>query len=225
MTSASFDWQAFGDPVLRSLHVSVIASLCVFMISILAAWWMAKVRFRGKMFVETVFMLPLVLPPTVIGFLLLIAFGRTSPLGAWIEQFFGQPLVFSWWAAVFAAMAVAFPLMYKTIAVGFASIEQPLEDAARAYGASTWQVFRYVLLPMSWRSLTAGYVLGFARCIGEFGATVMFAGNIPGKTQTLSTAIFVAADSGNMTLAWLWTLSIILISFAILTFVQKRLFL
>lgn len=119
-------------------------------------------------------------------------------------------------------MVVAFPLVYRTVKAGFEGVEKDLEDAARAQGASELQVLRYVTLPLASRSLAAGYVLGFARGLGEFGATIMVAGNIPGRTQTVPTAIYVAVDGGNMTLAWMWVGSIIVISMLMLMFVNRR---
>lgn len=125
-------------------------------------------------------------------------------------------------AAVIAAVVVAFPLVYRTVKAGFEDVEKDLEDAARAQGASELQVLRYVTLPLASRSLAAGYVLGFARGLGEFGATIMVAGNIPGRTQTVPTAIYVAVDGGDMTLAWMWVCSIIVISAVMLMFVNRR---
>jgi molybdate transport system permease protein len=142
--------------------------------------------------------------------------GRRSWLGKWIEWLFDAPIVFSWWAAVVAAVVVAFPLVYQTMKTGFLSIDRDLEDAGRSIGANEWQVLRYITLPLAFRSLVTAYILGFARSLGEFGATLMIAGNIPGKTQTLPTAIYVAVDSGNMGIAWAWTGAIIAISFVLL---------
>ncbi|MNJ62596.1 Molybdenum transport system permease protein ModB [compost metagenome] len=167
-------------------------------------------------------MLPLVLPPTVVGFLLLVLLGRRSGAGRVIEWLFSSPIVFSWWAAVIASIVVSFPLVYQTMKSGFASIERELEDAGRSSGASEWQVFRYITLPLSSQSLITAYILGFARGLGEFGATIMFAGNIPGKTQTLPTAIYVAVDTGNTELAWIWTITIIMISFIMLLITQRK---
>lgn len=161
-------------------------------------------------------MLPLVLPPTVVGFLLLVMLGRRSWIGEWIEWLFSAPIVFSWWAAVVASIVVSFPLVYQTVKLGFASVDRNLEDAARSIGANEWQVFRYVTLPLAFPSIVSAYILGFARGLGEFGATLMIAGNIPGRTQTIPTAIYVAVDSGNTTMAWAWTCAIIVISFILL---------
>lgn len=210
------EWTAFWTPIRLSLQVALLASVLTLALGIAAAWWMSRARFRGRIIVETVFLLPLVLPPTVIGFLLLVALGRNSWIGRASEWLLSAPIVFSWWAAVIAAVVVAFPLVYQTMKTGFLSVDRHLEDAARSMGAGGWQVFRHISLPLAWRSLLTAYILGFARALGEFGATLMIAGNIPGKTQTLPTAIYVAVDSGNYSMAWAWTVAIIIISFGLL---------
>ncbi|MED4604143.1 molybdate ABC transporter permease subunit [Paenibacillus validus] len=207
---------AFLEPVALSLKVSLIASAVVFVAAAWVAWRMSLAKFRGRTIVETFIMLPLVLPPTVVGFVLLVVFGRQSPVGRLFENVFGQSIVFSWGAAVIAAVVVAFPLVYQTLKVGFQSADADLQDAARSMGASERQVLRFITLPLAWRSLVSGYVLGFARGLGEFGATLMLAGNIPGRTQTVPTAIYFAVDAGNLGLAWLWCFAMIAISFAML---------
>jgi molybdate ABC transporter, permease protein len=166
-------------------------------------------------------MLPLVLPPTVVGFLLLVLLGRKSWVGQGIERLFHAPVIFTWWAAVIASVVVSFPLVYQTMKVAFLSVDKRLEEAGRSIGANERQVFWHITLPLASRSLISAYILGFARGLGEFGATLMIAGNIPGKTQTIPTAIYVAVDSGNTTMAWAWTVSIIVISF-ILLLISRR---
>lgn len=213
----------FFSPIVISLKVVALSSTVVFLLGIAAAWRMTRKRVAGRLFVDTLFMLPLVLPPTVVGFLTLVAIGRKSPFGRFFESFFGEPLVFSWWAALLAAVIMAFPLVYQTLKAGFSSVDRDLEDAARSYGSSEWQVFRHITLPLAGRSVAAAYLLGFARGLGEFGATLMVAGNIPGKTQTVPTAIYLAVDSGRMALAWSWTAAMILFSFAILAVVHRKL--
>ncbi|WP_151733142.1 molybdate ABC transporter permease subunit [Paenibacillus tengchongensis] len=216
------NWQDFFAPVWLSLKITVITSIIVFILATLAAKAMAGRKFPGHSLVETVLLLPLVLPPTVVGFVLLVVLGRRSWIGKLYEQFTEQPILFTWGAAVIAAVVVAFPLVYRTVKAGFEGVEKELEDSARAQGANEWQVLRYVTLPLAARSLAAGYVLGFARGLGEFGATIMVAGNIPGRTQTVPTAIYVAVDGGDMTLAWLWVVAIIAISAVMLMFVNRR---
>lgn len=220
--SRGVDWSEFVKPVILSVQVAAAASVIVFMMAVISAWLMTRASFRGKTLVEAVFMLPLVLPPTVVGFVLLVLLGRKSWVGKIFEWLFHQPLVFTWYAAVIASCVVAFPLVYQTAKTGFLSVDKDLEDAARSYGANEWQVLRWITIPLATRSLLSGYMLGFARGLGEFGATLMFAGNIPGRTQTVPTAIYLAVDSGNMTLAWMWCISIILISFFMLMLVNRN---
>ena len=219
---ASIDWSDFWLPVKLSLFVALISSVVVLLLGVAAAWWLSRRTFKGKILIETLFMLPLVLPPTVVGFLLLVLLGRRSWVGEWIEWLFSAPIVFSQWAAVIAAVVVSFPLVYQTMKVGFLSVDRSIEEAARSDGASEWHVFRSITLPLAFRSLISAYILGFARGLGEFGATLMIAGNIPGKTQTIPTAIYVAVDSGNTTMAWAWTGSIIVISFLLLLVSRKQ---
>jgi len=208
-------------PIRLSLQVALLSGALALLLGTAIARLMARRAFRGKALLETAFLLPLVLPPTVVGFLLLVLLGRRSWLGRLIEWLFGAPIVFSWWAAVVAATVVAFPLAYQTLKAGFASVDRSLEEAARSMGASEWQVLRYISLPLSLRSIVSAFVLAFARCLGEFGATLMIAGNIPGRTQTVPTAIYVAVDSGDWTLAWAWTGSIVLLSFLLLAATRR----
>ncbi|WP_313997247.1 molybdate ABC transporter permease subunit [uncultured Paenibacillus sp.] len=215
------DWSAFLPPLFVTIKVSLLAGVFVFVLALLTAHRMARSRIRGRSIVDTILLLPLVLPPTVVGFLLLVLFGRQGWLGRTFEWLFDRTIVFTWGAAVIAAVVVAFPLAYRTMRTGFEGVEKELEDAARAQGASELQVFRYITLPLAGRSLTAGFLLGYARGLGEFGATLMIAGNIPGRTQTLPTAIYTAVDAGRMPLAWAWTGAIVLLSFAML-FVAER---
>ncbi len=206
----------FWSPIKLSLEIASVSVVFVFLFGIFAARFMARRRFIGKTAVETLLTLPLVLPPTVVGFLLIVVFGINSPIGKLIEQVFGSPLIFSWWAAVIAASVVAFPLMYQSAKTGFLSIDPGAEEAARVDGANEWKVFLYVTLPLSAKTLITGLILSFARALGEFGATLMFAGNLPGKTQTAPTAIYVALESGNMESAWLWVIAMVGISFLML---------
>ncbi|MGF9712316.1 molybdate ABC transporter permease subunit [Paenibacillus sp. JMULE4] len=217
----SWSWNEYWSPIGLSLQVAMLSSIVVAVLGVGAAWWMSRRSFKGKTLLETAFMLPLVLPPTVVGFLLLVMLGRKSWIGRFFEWLFDAPVVFSWWAAVVASIVVAFPLVYQTMKTGYASVDRDLEDAGRSIGASEWQVFRYITLPLTFRSLVTAYILGFARGLGEFGATLMIAGNIPGKTQTIPTAIYVAVDAGNTAMAWAWTGAIILISFIMLLFTGR----
>lgn len=206
----------FWSPVRLSIEIATISGVGVLLLGLLFGKMMANTKFKGKTLVETVLLLPLVLPPSVIGFLLIVIFGRNSPIGQVIEEFFNQPVMFTWWAAVIASSVVAFPLMYQSAKTGFESIDEEIENAARVDGANEFRLFMFISIPLALKAIISGAILSFARAFGEFGATLMFAGNIPGKTQTIPTAIYVALDSGNMELAWLWVSSMIGISFLML---------
>ncbi|SEM06027.1 molybdate transport system permease protein [Paenisporosarcina quisquiliarum] len=212
----------FFNPIWLSLKISIIASVIVIISGILVGRLLARNSFKGKSIVETLLLLPLVLSPTVVGFLLIVIFGRNSIFGQVIERLFNQPVIFTWWAAVIASVVVAFPLMYQSAKSGFQAIDTNIEEAARVDGASEWKILYYLSIPLASKSLMSGAILSFARALGEFGATLMFAGNIPGQTQTLPTAIYTAIDSGNMELAWLWVISIIFISFIMLMIIQRN---
>lgn len=212
----------FLTPVLLSLRVSAIALIFVFILGTLAAHFMARRQFRGKIVIETILMLPLVLPPTVVGFLLIILFGNDGFMGDIIQFIFDETVLFTWYGAVIASMVVAFPLMYQSAKAGFLNVDEDIENAARVDGASDFQVFTKITVPLATTSLVTGALLSFARAIGEFGATLMIAGNIPGRTQTIPTAIYVAFQSGNMALAWTWVITIVVISFAMLMFVRQK---
>ncbi|WP_409343202.1 molybdate ABC transporter permease subunit [Paenibacillus sp. MBLB4367] len=216
------DWTEFTYPIVLSLKVAAVSSVFVLMIGGLSAWRMSRKSFRGKTLVETAFLLPLVLPPTVVGFILLVLLGKKSWIGYLMDTLFNRLIIFTWGAAVIASIVVAFPLVYQTMKTGFASVDKDLEDAGRSMGANEWQVLRYITMPLAWRSVTTAYILGFARALGEFGATLMIAGNIPHKTQTLPTAIYIAVESGDQTLAWYWAGTIILISFGLLLFANRK---
>ncbi|MHC0035634.1 molybdate ABC transporter permease subunit [Pseudoneobacillus sp. C159] len=209
-------------PIKLSLQVALISVIFVSIIGVLIAKIMTKGYFRGKVIIETVILLPLVLPPTVIGFLLVFLFGGNSWLGSFIETIFRSSLMFTWWAAVIASSVVAFPLMYQSAKTGFQSIDKQIQDAARVDGASEWLVFLKITLPLSYKSLISGFILSFARALGEFGATLMFAGNIPGKTQTAPTAIYVALESGKTKEAWILVVCMILISFTMLLLTTRN---
>jgi molybdate transport system permease protein len=156
----------------------------------------ARLRFPGRELLDAVLTLPMVMPPTVLGFYLLVLIGSQGPLGAWLLQHFGVRLIFTWQAAVIAATVVAFPLVFKAARAAFETVDPGLEDAARMLGLSEAAVFFRVSLPLAWRGILAGLLLSFARALGEFGATLMVAGSIPGKTQTLSIAVYEAVQAG-----------------------------
>ncbi|MBN3545144.1 molybdate ABC transporter permease subunit [Fictibacillus barbaricus] len=211
----------FWSPVKLSLGIALVAAILVILTGLFLGRVMADRKFKGKSILETAFLLPLVLPPTVVGFLLIVLFGRNGPGGQLIEWLFNQPIMFTWWAAVIASAVVAFPLMYQSAKAGFESIDGDIENAARVDGGNEFQVLLRISIPLALRALISGAILSFARALGEFGATLMFAGNIPGKTQTVSTAIYMAMDSGNMDLAWLWVACVVGISFLMLMAVNR----
>lgn len=210
----------FLSPLKLSIEIAFVAGIIVIVAGILLGKLMAKRNFRGKLLLETVMLLPLVLPPTVIGFLLIIIFGKNSIFGEFVQWLFDQPIMFTWWAAVIASTVVAFPLMYQSAKTGFESVDEDIENAARIDGANEWQIFFYVSIPLALKAIVSGGILSFTRALGEFGATLMFAGNIPGKTQTMPLAIYMAIDSGKMSLAWSWVICMIVISFIMLLIVH-----
>lgn len=199
------------SPLWLSLKVAFIATIFTFILGILAAWLTVKLR-RGKGIVDGLFMLPLVLPPTIVGFFLLIIFGKNSFVGQFLSDI-GAPVVFTWVGAVIASAVVAFPLMYRTARGAFEQLDENLLNAGRTLGMTEWTMFMKIMLPNSIPSIMAGAVLAFARALGEFGATIMLAGNIPGRTQTVSVAIYTAVQAGNWDLAYKWMLIIVGISF------------
>ena len=199
------------SPLWISLKTSIAATALAFFLGIAAAAGMSRYRGRGRGVVDGIFNLPLVLPPTVVGFFLLLIFGRRSAFGQLLEHI-GLRIAFSWPATVVAATVVAFPLMYRATLGAFEQVNPNLLGAARTLGASEWRTFRRVLLPLARPGVMAGTVLAFARALGEFGATLMLAGNIPGKTQTMPIAIFFAAEGGDMRRALGWVAAIVVLS-------------
>src|SRR5215210_88721 len=189
---ADIDW----FPLTLSLRVALIATALVVVIGVAFGWLLARKNFFGRELLDAAVTLPLVLPPTVLGYYLLVLLGRQSPIGRAIESVTGEPLVFTWKGAVVAAMVGAMPLMVKTSRAAIASVDKEFEDAARTLGQSEWRVFWRVTLPLASRGITAAAMLSFARALGDFGATLMVAGNIPGRTQTAAIAIYDATQAG-----------------------------
>ena len=212
----------FLSPIWLSLKIAIVAGSIVIIVGTLVGRLLARATFKGKAILETILMLPMVLPPTVVGFFLIIIFGKNSIAGQVIEWIFKQPIMFTWWAAVIASAVVAFPLMYQSAKSGFQGVNLEIEEAARVDGASEWKILLFISIPLASKALISGSILSFARALGEFGATLMFAGNIPGETQTIPTAIYIAIDSGNMEMAWLWVISIVMISFVMLLTVRVK---
>lgn len=198
-------------PLWISLKTALVATIFAFLVGITAAGWMFSYSGKGRGLIDGILTLPLVLPPTVVGFLLLLLLGRNSPIGALLAKL-GIVLIFSWPATVIAASVVAFPLMYKTVLGAFKQVDRHLIDCARTLGASEQRIFWQILLPLAWPGVVGGTILAFARALGEFGATLMLAGSIPGKTQTIPIAIFLAAEGGNMGKALIWTIVMVAIA-------------
>ncbi len=179
-----------------TLKVAGSATALNLVLGVGVGWAMARWRFPGRDVLDAVLTLPMVMPPTVLGYYLLVVIGSHGVIGAWLLQQFGVRLIFTWQAAVIAATIVSFPLVFKAARAAFESIEPQLEDAARTLGIGEAAVFFRVSLPLAWRGILAGLLLSFARALGEFGATLMVAGSIAGKTQTLSIAVYEAVQAG-----------------------------
>jgi molybdate transport system permease protein len=189
----NFDW----FPLWLSLRVATLATVLVLLAGIPLAWLLARRNFPGKELLAALASLPLVLPPTVLGYYLLVLLGNQSPLGQWLNQA-GIPLVFTWRGAAVAASVAAFPLLLQTARAGFESIDTRLEAVARTLGRSNFYIFWRVTLPLAWPGILAGIALTFARALGDFGATLMVAGNIPNRTQTMSIYIYDLVQANKM---------------------------
>ncbi len=203
-------------PLLLSLQVALIATLLTGVIGVALAAGIARWQSRWRELLDALFMLPLVLPPTVLGYYLIVLVGRNGAFGQWLEQTWGVVLIFTWQGAVLAASIVSLPLIYRTARAAFEEVNVSLENAGRSLGLSEWQVFWRISLPLAWRGIVAGLMLTFARAMGEFGATLMVAGNLPGKTQTLSVAVYDAVQAGNDAQAWGLTAIISVVCMAVL---------
>ncbi|HKS83159.1 MAG TPA: molybdate ABC transporter permease subunit [Candidatus Acidoferrales bacterium] len=193
------DW----SPIWISLATSVTATLITLVAGLAAAAWRERRDGPAIALIDGIFLLPLVLPPTVVGFFLLLLFGRRGPLGELLEHI-GVTIVFSWPSTVIAAAVVAFPLMYLTARASMEQVDPQFLQAARTLGATEWRVFREVTLPLAWPGVLAGTILSFARALGEFGATLMIAGNIPGRTATIPIAIYFAVEADDIRSALAW---------------------
>ncbi len=199
------------SPLWISLKTSLLATFITFFLGIAAAYWMLGYRGKGKSLIEGIFIAPLILPPTVVGFLLLLFFGKNGPVGK-LMQTFDFTIVFTWYGAAIAATVVSFPLMYKTALGAFEQIDGNLLRVARTLGATERTIFWRISLPLALPGILAATTLAFARALGEFGATLMLAGNIPGQTQTIPMAIYFAVEAGAMDEAWFWAIAIMVIS-------------
>ncbi len=204
-----------------SLQVATWATLACLVLGTGVGYALARWRFPGRDLVDTLLTLPMVMPPTVLGYYLLVLLGRKGWLGGWLHATFGINLIFTLTGAVIAATVVAFPLVFKPARAAFEAVDPQLEDAARVLGISEAGVFWRVTLPLAWRGILAGVLLGFARALGEFGATLMVAGSIPGRTQTLSIAVYEAVQAGQDDVANLLVLITSVVCVAVLLAVGK----
>jgi molybdate transport system permease protein len=203
-------------PLALSLKVAGWATLIALALGVALGWVVARSRLPGRSVLEAVCMLPLVLPPTVLGYGLLLLMGRRSALGAWLREHFDYTVIFHWHGAVIASALVALPLVLKGASSAFAQVDRTLEAASRTLGQGGWSTFVRVTLPLAWPGILAGTLLAFARAMGEFGASLMVAGSIPGQTQTASMAIYDAVQAGQDEVALLMAVAISAVSVAIL---------
>ncbi|MBA4217834.1 MAG: molybdate ABC transporter permease subunit [Proteobacteria bacterium] len=217
-------WSQFdAAPLALTLRVAVVATGLALLLGMALGWVFARTRLPGRSVLEAVCMLPLVLPPTVLGYGILVLMGRRSALGGWLREHFDYSVIFNWHGAVMASTLVALPLVLKGASSAFAQVDRDLEAAARTLGQSRWSSFIRVTLPLAWPGILAGTLLAFARAMGEFGASLMVAGSIPGQTQTASMAIYDAVQAGRDDLALLLSLVVSAVSVAILVLSNRYL--
>ena len=198
-------------PLWISIKTATLATIVTFFLGILISYWMSNFKGKSKGLIDGLFTLPLILPPTVVGFFLLLLCGKNGPIGKLLELF-NTSIIFSWAATVIAAIVVSFPMMYRTTRSAFEQIDINILSAARTLGLSEFKIFYKIAIPLAMPGIIGGLVLSFARAMGEFGATLMIAGNIPGRTQTMPLAIFFAAEGGDMQKAMLWVIIIVALS-------------
>ncbi|MEI3604225.1 molybdate ABC transporter permease subunit [Pseudogracilibacillus sp. SE30717A] len=200
-------------PLWLSLKTASISTVIVFLTGVFLSYLVSRKEFFGKSIIEAVFLLPLVLPPTVVGFGLLYIFGKNGMIGKILIDLFDFQIVFTWYGALIASIVVSFPLMYQSASAAFKQYDKNLENAALTMGKSRWIVFWTIAFPLAWPGLLAGLVLAFARGLGEFGATLMLAGYIPNVTETIPLAIYFAVESGKMEIAKFWVIIIVALGF------------
>ncbi|ASR42444.1 molybdate ABC transporter permease [Xanthomonas citri pv. mangiferaeindicae] len=211
-------WYAFSPDELvaigLSLKVATAAALGSLPLGIAIAWLLARRRFPGKALLDALVHLPLVLPPVVVGYTLLVVLGGNGPVGLWLERTFGVSVAFRWTGAALASALMGFPLMVRTIRLSIDNVDRRLEQAAATLGAGPWRVFLTITLPLAWPGVVAGAVLAFAKALGEFGATITFVSNIPGETQTMSSAIYglLQVPGGE---AGIWRLALVAIAISL----------
>lgn len=214
----NFAW----DALFLSLKVAGCSVVVNFLIAVPIGFLLARKKFIGKEFLDTILTLPMVMPPTVLGYYLLVLLGRHGWVGQTLETYFNVNLIFTWQGAVIAATIVTFPLVFKPTRTAFESVNPCYEQAARVLGVSDISIFFRIIFPLAWRGIFAGLLLSFARALGEFGATLMVAGSIPGKTETLSISIYEAVQEGNDHAA---NVAVIILSFVciVVLFIAKKL--
>jgi molybdate transport system permease protein len=203
------------SPLWISIKTSLVATIITFFFGIIISYLVSNFKGKSKGLIDGLFTLPLILPPTVVGFFLLIICGKNGPIGK-ILELFDTSIIFSWSSTILAAVVVSFPMMYRTTRSAFEQIDTNILSAARTLGLSEFKIFHKIAIPLAMPGIIGGLVLSFARAMGEFGATLMIAGNIPGKTQTMPLAIFFAAEGGDMEKAMLWVCIIVLLSLTLI---------
>ena len=208
--------------VALSLKVGGVAMLVTLPVAFALAWLLARVRFPGKVILDAAIHLPLVVPPVVTGWMLLLAFGPNGQIGGWLQGWFGVTVLFRWTGAAIAAGVMALPLMVRAMRISIEAVDLRLENAARTLGAGRWRVFWTLTLPLSIPGVLAGAVLGFARSIGEFGATITFVSNVPGETQTLPLAIYSALQQPGAD-ALVWRLSCVSVALSLVALIASEL--
>jgi molybdate transport system permease protein len=210
-------------PLLLSLRVAVVATVLVALIGVPLAYVMARRAFAGRSVVEAVLIVPLILPPTVVGYFILMLLGRRGPIGVWLDRWFGYSVLFNWHGAVIASAVVALPLLYLPARAAFMNLERELEDIARLMGASPLGVFWHVSLPMARRGIASGLLLAFARALGEFGATVMVMGDLAGR-QTMPIAIYNDYVSGDLAAAAPAVVALTVVSLLVIVVYNRSVF-
>lgn len=211
-TLKHLDW----TPFYISLKTGIVATIVCFFLGIFMAWWVMKARSKVRVIVDGILTLPLVLPPTVAGFFLLLLFSRRRPVGIFLYDQFGIKVVQTWLGCLIAASIIAFPLMYRNARAAFEQVDKNLIYAGRTLGMSEFTIFRKVLLPNAKPGIASGTILTFARALGEYGATSMIAGNIPGKTATVSQEIAMVLQDGNYEKAMLWSVIVLGVAFVVI---------
>ncbi len=214
-------YSSFTVPLILTLKVACLSTLGAFLLGITLAYVFTRFRFPGRDWLDAVLMLPMVLPPTVLGYYLIVFIGREGVIGKWLLEVFGITLMFTWQGAVLAAMIVSFPLVFRSARAALEGVDSNYENAARVMGQSEFSVFLRVSFPLALHGILAGTLLAFARAMGEFGATLMVAGNLPGRTQTLSMAVYSAVQAGNDKLANSLVITISLVCIILLTITGK----